>query len=84
MLQSSFLKAALSLGPAPHPRRAERTPLGEILTERHSSSDQVNKVKNPGALAGWLRWSEHRPVHQKVAGSVPGPQSLVREGMGGN
>ena len=27
--------------------------------------------KNVGwALAGWLSWLEHRPVHQKVAGSI--------------
>ena len=24
------------------------------------------------ALAGWLSWLEHHPVHQKVAGSIPG------------
>ena len=24
------------------------------------------------ALARWLSWLEHHPIHQKVAGSIPG------------
>ena len=24
------------------------------------------------ALVGWLSWLEHHPVHQKIAGSIPG------------
>ena len=31
------------------------------------------------ALAGWLGWLEHRPVHQKAAGSIPGRNTYEKQ-----
>lgn len=31
------------------------------------------------ALAGWLNWLERGPIHQKVAGSIPGRGALGRQ-----
>ena len=37
-------------------------------------------VKTAGAtLAGWPSWLEHHPVHQKVAGSIPGGSAYRRQ-----
>ena len=32
----------------------------------------------PTALAGWISWFEHCPMHQKVAGSIPGQGTLPK------
>ena len=40
-------------------------------------STQVNKKW--WALAGWLSWLEHHPVHQKVAGSMPSQDVYRRQ-----
>ena len=38
-------------------------------------------IKNRIALAGWLCWLEHRSIHPKVVGSIPGQGTYLGCGV---
>ena len=54
-----------SKGPSPGPKhRGTTVTMGD--------GKKRNKTHRKDAMAGWLSWLEHHPIHQKVAGSIPG------------
>ena len=47
-----------------------------LVSDSYSSS---LVYENATVLARWLSWLERRPIHQKVAGSVPGQGMYERQ-----